>query len=144
MNEQEQSGVARRMAKVAEIDQIRGHAFLPPAGEMIAVPKLYGTENVLTKDKLFVLHFFVGGMDWWIAEVDPDTWTAFGFANLNDPQNAEWGYIDLLELGELAVPGGVKHVGPNSLQVVPPVIVERDLHWVPASAAAVLGERFGR
>jgi len=124
--------IAERIAQVLQVDKIRGHAFLPPADVMATVPKLYATERVLTKDKQFVLHFFVGSMDWWIAEVDPESWTAFGFANLGDPQNAEWGYVDLLELGEVvAGPGGM-------------LTVERDLYWTPTLAATVLGERFGR
>jgi hypothetical protein len=120
-----------RVAKVAGVDRRRGHPFLPPADVMASVPKLYDTESVLTKDKMFVLHFFVAGCDWWIAEVDPDTWTAFGFANLGDPQNAEWGYVDLLELGEVMAADGM-------------LVVERDLHWTPAKASDVIGERFGR
>jgi hypothetical protein len=128
----EDRGVAERIANVEKVDRLRGHKFLPPADVMANVPKLYATESVLTKDKQFVLHFFVGSMDWWIAEVDPDSWTGFGFANLGDPQNAEWGYVDLLELGEVtAGPGGM-------------VMVERDLYWSPTLAATVLGERFGR
>lgn len=38
------------------------------------------------------------GFYWLVAELDPKENIAFGFANLNDDQMAEWGYIDIPEL----------------------------------------------
>jgi len=39
---------------------------------------------------------------------------AFGYANLNDSQNAEWGYVSVKELEEIRVSG---------------VEIEADLYW---------------
>lgn len=36
--------------------------------------------------------------EWYITEYDPNQKIAFGFVNLNDPQNAELGYISINEL----------------------------------------------
>lgn len=44
------------------------------------------------------LHYFVGGMDYYITELG-DNGEAYGYADNNgDPQMSEWGYIDLKEL----------------------------------------------
>jgi hypothetical protein len=75
---------------------------------------------------------FAGACDWWIAEYDPATGTAFGYACLGDPACAEWGYLDLPELERVSVRSGL-------------LIVERDLHWAPPPAArAVLPGRHAR
>jgi hypothetical protein len=63
------------------------------------IPKLYETEGVPCKDKL-IHEVWVHGPSqfyWLIAEMGDDG-LAFGYANLNDDQNAEWGYIDTNEL----------------------------------------------
>ncbi len=87
----------------------------PSISQLKAVPDLYSTENVSCKDKLIYLHFFIGGCDWWIAEIDhSDFNTMFGYANLNDDFNAEWGYVSLSELCSINVRG---------------IEVDRDLHW---------------
>ena len=38
------------------------------------------------------------GFYWLMAELDPESNLAFGYANLNDDQMAEWGYISMDEL----------------------------------------------
>ena len=40
------------------------------------------------------------GFYWLIAELDPRQSVAFGYANLNDDELAEWGYIDIREIVE--------------------------------------------
>lgn len=103
-----------------EADRLRGHDFLPGAEALAAVPALYETEPLPTAEKVIHLHFFVGGSDWWVAEIDEEARIAFCFASLGDHGGAEWGYVDLAELRALvARPGG--H----------PVVVERDLSWRP-------------
>jgi hypothetical protein len=97
----------------------RGHDFYPLADAR--VPDIYETENQPCADKLLYLHYFAGGCDWWFAEYDPDTGNGFGYACLGDPENAEWGYVDLPELESVNVHHGL-------------VIVERDLHWTPRPA----------
>ena len=51
-------------------------------------------------DAIVYLHYFTGGCDWWITEKDIEGGIdqAFGFACINDPQNAELGYISIREL----------------------------------------------
>jgi hypothetical protein len=41
------------------------------------------------------------GFNWLLAELDEKNETAFGWANLNDDENAEWGYMGLSELDSL-------------------------------------------
>ena len=78
-------------------------------------------------EKIIHLHFFIGACDWYVAELDDDKWEAFGYANLGDPQNAEWGYFSLPELEAVVV-------GPG-------FVVERDLDWTPRPFSAVEGRR---
>jgi len=85
-------------------------------------PALYSTENIKADDKIIVEHFFIGGCDWYIAESD-EHGLMFGFANLGDPQNAEWGYIDLNELKAIKRQGVFE--------------VDRDLHWTPKKFSEV-------
>lgn len=129
------------LERVKEVDLVRGHQFMPPLDE-IEVPPLYATESVLLEDKRFVLHYFTSSADWWLVELDPEQWLGFGFVNLGDPQNAEWGYVSLVELGELYLPGQMhtKELddGGTRVWIQPPTVVERDLYWEPKLAGDVL------
>ncbi len=70
----------------------------PPPPEILArLPRLYATEDVLCPEKVIHLHFFIGACDWYVAEFDGED-IFFGFANLGDPINAEWGYFKLSDL----------------------------------------------
>lgn len=64
------------------------------------IPKLYETENIPIEDKIIYEYWELPhvGFYWLIAELDPIEKLAFGYANLNDDINAEWGYIDINEL----------------------------------------------
>ena len=103
--------------------QRRGHDFLPAWEALTAIPPLRATKHVPLAEKVIHLHFFFGSCDWYVAELGDDTWEAFGYANLGDAQNAEWGYFSMPELEEVLV-------GPG-------LVVERDLDWVPQPFSAV-------
>jgi len=105
--------------------QRRGHGFLPDWDALESIPLLYETEAVPLEQKLVHLHYFVGSCDWYVAELDDDSWSAFGYANLGDAQNAEWGYFSLPEL--------------EAVVVRPGFVVERDLCWTAQSFSAGLG-----
>lgn len=92
----------------------------PTPKRLKEMPDLYSTEDVNLEDKIIVEHFFIGGCDWYIAESDQHGYM-FGFANLNDPQMAEWGYVHLDELKEIRLP----NLGRSWVEV------DRDLHWTP-------------
>jgi hypothetical protein len=64
------------------------------------VPKLYATEGTPMAEKKVYLHFFIGGCDWYITEFDGED-IMFGFCNLGDDMNAEWGYVSLNELKQV-------------------------------------------
>jgi len=71
-------------------------------------PEIYGTQTVSLHEKIAYLHYFYGGSDWYIIELNKkdifdENLTieepAFGYAILNgDLQMAEFGYIDINEL----------------------------------------------
>ena len=85
-----------------------------PCKELLdKIPRLYQTEETPLAEKIIHLHFFIGGCDWFIAEYDGDD-LFWGFANLNDEQNAEWGYTSFSELKSFSING---------------VEVDCDLYW---------------
>ena len=104
----------------------------PPAEVLARIPGLYRTEPVPTGDKTIWLHYFAGPCDWWVAEYDPASGDAFGYACLGDPDNAEWGYTNLADLEALHSPGGITpgHT-PGTVRLLPRLLVERDLAWTP-------------
>jgi hypothetical protein len=74
-------------------------------GILQTMPHTYQTEKTPTNDKIVYLHYFRGGSDWYIVEKDklPVQQQAFGYAILSqgyekDYQNAEWGYVNIVEL----------------------------------------------
>ena len=111
----------------------RGHDFYPPAADLASIPPLYATEDIPLSAKTLHLHYFVRGCDWWIAELDPDTGLAFGYACLHgDAANAEWGYVNLAELESLYQPAHIQTDDRGRpARILPHLIVERDLHWTP-------------
>ena len=66
------------------------------------IPNLYGQENVSIEDHIIYQRYRIEsiGFYWLIAELDPKERLAFGYANLNNDDFAEWGYISIDELLE--------------------------------------------
>lgn len=64
------------------------------------IPKLYETDGVPFEKKTIYEKWSIDriGFYWLIAEMDRKENIAFGYANLNDEQMAEWGYISVEEL----------------------------------------------
>lgn len=77
---------------------------VPSKDRLDKIPRLYATEQISLAEKIIHLHFFIGGCDWYVAEYDGDD-LFWGYANLNDEQNAEWGYVSFSELRSLSVRG---------------------------------------
>jgi len=66
------------------------------------IPKLYATVRIPCEEKVIYQRYQIEalGFYWLIAELDKKKNLAFGYANLNDDELAEWGYIDINELLE--------------------------------------------
>lgn len=66
------------------------------------IPKLYETEDIPAEKKIIYQKWEIPqiGFYWFIAELDKKENIAYGYANLNDDQFAEWGYISIDELRE--------------------------------------------
>jgi len=79
------------------------------------MPRLYDSEDIDLEDKLMHMHFFLGSADWYAAEYCPRDRQFFGYAVLNDLDNAEWGYFGLDQLAEIRIDPGFE--------------VDRDLYW---------------
>lgn len=79
-------------------------------------PAPYSMEDVV--DPPIVLHYFIGGCDWWLYELDKEELLAFGFVNLNDPTCAELGYVSIEEL--VSIPG-----------------MQLDFHWTPTPLSVI-------
>lgn len=69
------------------------------------IPELYATENIPSEKKIIHQRYEIKelGFYWLIAELDKKKKLAFGYANLNDDELAEWGYVDIDELLENGV-----------------------------------------
>lgn len=93
------------------------------------IPKLYSTENTPTQEKKVYIHYFIPllNWDWWICEYDKEEKLFFGYANLNDPQNAEWGYVSLTELEDIS-------------EAYPACQVERELNFQPTIISQIQHE----
>lgn len=63
-----------------------------------SIPKLYETDGTPFDDKIIHQKWSIPniGFYWLIAEIDKDE--AFGYANLNDNDMSEWGYIDISDI----------------------------------------------
>ncbi len=80
---------------------------------IVETPELYKTEEVEMKDKMAYLHYFIGGSDWFVNELNKKDVVddnlsieepVFGFACLNgDVEMSEFGYFDINELKEHGV-----------------------------------------
>ena len=87
----------------------------PTKKQLEALPAMYSTEETPLEDKKIVMHFFLAGCDWYVAEYDQQTRCFWGFVILNgDLECAEWGQFSLDEL--LDIKASFMHV-------------DRDLHW---------------
>ncbi len=64
------------------------------------IPKLYGIEDIPFEKKVIHQRYRIEeiGFYWLIAELDREKNLAFGYANLNNDDFAEWGYISIEEL----------------------------------------------
>tara|TARA_Y100001951_G_scaffold19590_1_gene14656 strand:- start:324 stop:665 length:342 start_codon:yes stop_codon:yes gene_type:complete len=85
-----------------------------------------GTEKEKSFPAIVKLFNPVGVGTWWISELDPNTNIAFGYANLNDPMNAELGYVDIAELERIEGWGGLG--------------VERDKFFSPVPMKTVIDQ----
>jgi len=62
------------------------------------IPELYRTEEE-GNDSMIGLHYFLGGSDWYVTELDKEERILFGYVILNeDTEMSEFGYISLNEL----------------------------------------------
>ncbi|MDG6906728.1 MAG: hypothetical protein JRN20_13185 [Nitrososphaerota archaeon] len=66
------------------------------------IPRLYETENLSLDEKIIQQRYRIEEIRfyWLLCELDKDENLAFGYANLNNDEFAEWGYIDVSELLE--------------------------------------------
>lgn len=106
-----------------------GEFFRSKLDELLAIadamPRSYETDGQGER-AIARLHYFTGGCDWWITELDADAdgegqAQAFGMADTGN--GPEVGYISLLEL-----------CGSRA---------ELDLHWTPATLGEVKAARNG-
>ncbi len=108
--------------------RLRGHNFWPR--DVHKWPALYSNEGTPLAEQPFVAHYFVGGADWYVSELDHNTGEAFGYADLGFGEG-EFGYIDLVELESV-------HLRPNGF----PQVVERDLDFVPGTKAGQVIDKY--
>lgn len=111
--------------------------------EMIKnVPPLGSNEEIGLQAPV-KLHYFGGGSDWWITELDPDDRIAFGFVCLNGMTDcAELGYISIEELLSVSFPVEINCIGEAeaSKRFMARCEVELDLHWKEKPLGEIMKE----
>lgn len=100
------------------------------------LPRLRANENTPLEKIVIRAHFFVGSCDWYAAEFDGED-TFWGFVNLGDPQNAEWGYFSLSELREVSVRTPMVNGPTGECLGQVPIEVEWDEYWRPKPFAEI-------
>lgn len=95
---------------------------LPPS-VAATIPGPRAQEKV--KDPICYVKLFspTGMATWWLTEYDPKDRVAFGYCLLNDPRDAELGYVSIEELE------GIKVLGVLG--------IERDINWTPQPLSVV-------
>lgn len=94
----------------------------PKPEQLAKIPELYSTEKTPLPKKQIHLHFFIGNYDWYVAEFDGED-TFWGYVDLGDPQNSEWGMFSFQELKEIKIKGVYE--------------VDCDLYWEPKPASEI-------
>jgi hypothetical protein len=109
----------------------RGHLFLPPRDVLNRIPEYYDTEHTIADHKVIWIHYFSGGCDWYLAELDRVDWIGYGAADIG--HGPEWGPFSLPELERVRADGRIVTLGmaPQMHRVPGLLIVERDCHWTP-------------
>lgn len=69
--------------------------------------------NNLVKCKLIL-----GKFEWFILEYEPNSKQAYGFVNLNDPKNAEYGYFNIQELENFEFNGEIKELISGKSRII--------------------------
>ena len=122
--------------------ELRGHPFMPPKSSDL--PELYQSEHTQAADKPIWARFYLGSMNWWLAEWDLIQGLAFGLVTLGDgrERDAEWGYFLLPELEAIRVD---RLMLLDGAQIAMPAVVERDLTFVaPLVARDAIPSQFHR
>ena len=90
--------------------------------------------DVDESERGIVAHYYMGQsasagqIHWFITYYDVDSNVAYGFACLNDPEEAEWGEIPMEWLEQNIEVGNIL-VGGEPVSI--PFVVKRDLEWEP-------------
>lgn len=87
-----------------------------------AMPVTYG-QSELGEQAVVHLHYFAGGMDWWITEKDMHGGTPQAFGMVDLGHGPELGYISI-----------------DELQCMPEINI--DLHWKPVTIADVKARKY--
>ena len=108
----------------------------PTKNQLSNIPELYATEETPLDDKIIYMHFFIGACDWYISEYDGND-LFWGYANLGDDLNAEWGYVSFKELKQIKIFSPIVNGKTKEAIGKLPVEVDHDLYWNPSYASDI-------
>ena len=92
------------------------------------LPKLYETDG---KDPLYLVRITFGNSEWFLSEYDHDEKMAFGFANVNNPDMAELGYVSIEELENVKATQDIVDAKTNAVMIQLPVVAAIDSSYIP-------------
>lgn len=91
-----------------------------------AIPALNQTDGTPVEKKIIHQIWIIESVNfvWCIAELNAQTGEAFGYANLNDDCDAEWGYIDINDIKK----NGAKmiHVEPMQFENIRDLVLPKN------------------
>ena len=103
----------------------RTDRFWPTAKQVETIPAIGANKGVMAEAVLMHLKFTEPGAAYYVAELDPETGSAFGYIDTGDPTVDEWGHFNLVDLEKRKVP---------SAGAITPGAVQRVTDWRPAFA----------
>lgn len=68
---------------------------------LVSKIKSYNHDYHIDPEFSYLRLSLANGFEWYILEYDANTHEAYGYVNLNDPKNAEYGYFNIRELENL-------------------------------------------
>jgi hypothetical protein len=128
---QAEGAYAHTFAKATEIDldALRGHEFFAKSA---GIPELWTSDNANLGAVPIHLHYYNANADFYVAELDEVTKTAWGYARASGETVGKWGAFSLSDLADYGKNASNeadlwKSGGP----------VERDESWTPTPAGQI-------
>ena len=115
-----------------DLDAIRKGKFFPKSKVIKNIPPLWNTDDANLKATVIYLHYYNANADFYVAELDPKTNTAWGYARIAGQPVGKWGAFNLNDLADYGKDASTE---PDLWNIGGPI--ERDESWTPTPAGQI-------